>query len=171
MKFLAILTAISLPVITYSQTIKVDLIEKRVYVDTVINVTGKTQSEILSMAGTWFSKSYGDAKEVIEFKGDDRLSGKAFSQISGTARYGQRLWYDITVMAKDGKARLIMDNIIIEGTASGMTSSNDVWVFYDVEGMREKEKRKVEAGRKVIEIKIGKTVSSFAYFMLQYDNW
>lgn len=110
--------------ISNAQNFPVDKETSKISYTEVVGIQGVSKAELYARGATWFAKTYGSSKAVLEIsdKEDGKLMGKALTEVSfknpplGT-RYGGLVNYTITVQVKDDKYKYtITDLSHISGT-------------------------------------------------------
>lgn len=108
---LFLLFSISLfSVSAFSQKLPVDSETQKVAFSEVVEVPGVNKNELYGRALTWFAKTYGSSKSVLEIQDKDggKLFGKGLTDVTFKnppmgSMYGGTVSYTISVIVKDGK--------------------------------------------------------------------
>ena len=119
--FLTIVFA-SLSLYASAQNLPVDPDTKKVTYSEVVEVPGISKNDLYTRAQTWFAKTYGSSKSVLEIqdKENGKLLGKGLTDVSFRnpplgARYGGIVRYTISILVKDGKYKYTISDFYHEG--------------------------------------------------------
>jgi len=112
----------SVSIFASAQNLPVDPETKKITYTEVVETPGIKQNDLYSRAQTWFAKTYGSSKSVLEIqdKENGKLMGKGITEVSfknppmGT-RYGGIVRYTISVLVKDGKYKYSISDLFHEG--------------------------------------------------------
>ena len=67
--------------------------------ESVVEVPGKTKTEIYSAIKMWYGKTFKGAKEVIQ----SDVPGEVIVGVGNETKEGDTYWFEITTLIKDGK--------------------------------------------------------------------
>ncbi len=93
--------------------------EKKIEFFEIIEVPGKTQSQLFSTAKQWIAENYKSAKDVIQL--DDKEAGKLIVKGFGQYHTEQNrayvgyyfdLWHTIKIFCKEGKVRFAITDLV-----------------------------------------------------------
>jgi len=106
----------------------VDPATGRIVVQRVVPVEGVAADELLSRARAWVASSY-RSPEVVQL--DDRSAARIVVRSYATVRYGigsVHLWYDLTIEARDGRARATVGALEIRSAAETGGMAAEDWL-------------------------------------------
>lgn len=112
---------------------KIDSATGRAYFEKVIETTG-TKDELFVKGKDWIFKTFNSGWNVIEYtdKEAGRIYGEAVTQQltynnTGVKMNGGRFKYNFTFLFKDGKAKILIENITYKaGEMAGLGSGADI---------------------------------------------
>lgn len=121
-KFLLVVAITCISLFTSAQELPLDAETKKVSYTEVIEVPGVKKDELYIRAHTWFAKTYGSSKSVLEIqdKESGKLLGKGLTDVvfknppMGTM-YGGIVSYTISVIVKEGKYKYSITDFYHDG--------------------------------------------------------
>jgi len=124
MKKLIFIALLVFPLAVFSQvkwdTYPIDSVTKKVMFTGIVDMPQTPQKTLYQRAKEWFITSYNSGKDVIQLDAPEtgKIIGKgfkSFNRLSSNFDYiPSKLWYTVTITARDGKFKYIITDTEIE---------------------------------------------------------